>query len=409
MYEQSALFPEPPMRRRRTGWRVIATVGATAVVAGGAVLAVDLATHHTTVIAGSGSVSNALPAIDRRPWDRGGSGGGYGSGGSGGSSGSGSVGGGTGGSTGSTGASGTATAAEEVGVVDVNTVLQYQDARAAGTGMVLTSSGDVLTNNHVVDGSTSISVTVVSTGQTYTATVVGTDPTQDVAVIHLQNASGLQVANFGDSSSVQVGQSVIGVGNGGGTGGTPSTASGTVAALNQPITASDESGQNAEQLTGLIETNAPVVPGDSGGPLYDSSGRIVGMDTAASTSRTGTTSTSYAIPIDEARTIALQMENGQSSSVIQLGYPGFLGVSVTDASSGGAGIASVVAGGPAAQAGIVAGDVITGVNSTPVTSGTGLRDALSGHKPGQTVTITYSDAAGQSHSVSVTLVTGPAD
>jgi S1-C subfamily serine protease len=172
-----------------------------------------------------------------------------------------------------------ATAAQQVGVVNVDTVLKYQGARAAGTGMILNAGGEVLTNNHVVDGATSISVSVVSTGRTYTATVVGTDPADDVAVIQLQHASGLQTAKLGDSSTVAVGEAVTGVGNAGGTG-TLTQAAGTVQALNQSLTATDDNGQNAEQLTGMIESNAPIQAGDSGGPLYNSHGEIIGIDTA---------------------------------------------------------------------------------------------------------------------------------
>src|SRR5882757_5368163 len=202
-----------------------------------------------------------------------------------------------------------ATTAQQVGVVDINTVLSYQGAEAAGTGMVLTSSGDVLTNNHVVEGATSIKVTIVSTGATYTAKVVGTDPTDDVAVIQLQNASGLQTAKIGDSSDVKAGDAVTAVGNAGGTGGTPSAAKGSVTATGQTLTASDENGSNVETLTGMIEINANVVAGDSGGPLYDADGNVIGMDTAASTSSptyggaypggansgTGATTVAYAI------------------------------------------------------------------------------------------------------------------
>ena len=142
-------------------------------------------------------------------------------------------------------------------LVDVVSTEGDQGAIAAGTGIVLTSNGTVLTNNHVIRGATSIKVTDVGNGRTYTAKVVGYDATKDVAVIQLQNASGLTTASLGDSSSVQSGDSVTALGNAGGKGGTPSVAAGTVTALNQAITASDEgSGVNSEQLTGLIETNA---------------------------------------------------------------------------------------------------------------------------------------------------------
>jgi S1-C subfamily serine protease len=322
-----------------------------------------------------------------------------------------------GGSSGSSGT--TATAAQQVGIVNVNTVLKYQGAQAAGTGMILNSNGEVLTNNHVVDGATSISVTVPSTGKSYTATVVGTDPTDDVAVIQLQNASGLQTAKLGDSSKVSVGDAVTGVGNAGGTG-TLTQASGTVEALNQSLTATDDNGQNAEQLTGMIESNAPIQAGDSGGPLYNSNGEVVGMDTAAeAASQSSTASQAYSIPIDKALNIAHEIESGVDNSTIHQGYPGFLGVSIADSSANGFGnsgssvsgaqIQSVVDGSPAAGAGLAAGDVITTVNGTAVSSATDLHRALADDKPGTKVTITWTDTSGQSHSASVTLATGPAD
>jgi S1-C subfamily serine protease len=266
-----------------------------------------------------------------------------------------------------------------------------------------------LTNNHVVDGATKITVTVVSTGKTYTANVVGTDPTEDVAVLQLVGASGLQTANYGDSSGVAVGDTVTGVGNAEGAGGTPSAAAGKVTALNQPITATDDSGANAESLTGLIETNAAIEPGDSGGPLYDSVGKIIGMDTAAETNGQQTTA-AYAITIDHALDIARQIESATAStSTVHLGLPAFLGVSVVTANGSGAGVEQVVTGGPAAKAGIVAGDVITKVGGTTIASTAQLEPALAQYKAGQSVTITWTDTSGQSHHATATLIAGPAD
>ena len=172
------------------------------------------------------------------------------------------------------------------GLVDVTSTLGYQQATAKGTGIVLTSNGEILTNNHVINGATSVSVTDIGNGKTYKATVVGYDESKDVAVLQLTGASGLTVANIGDSSTVGVGNSVVALGNAEGLGGTPSVATGSVTALDQSITASDESSGTSEQLTGLIETNAGIQPGDSGGPLVNQHGQVVGMDTAASTNYT---------------------------------------------------------------------------------------------------------------------------
>ena len=211
-------------------------------------------------------------------------------------------------------------------LVDVVSTLGNQGASAAGTGIVLTSNGTVLTNNHVIRGATSIKVTDVGNGRTYTAMVVGYDASKDVAVIQLQNASGLTTANLGDSSSVRSGDSVTALGNAGGKGGTPSVATGAVTALNQGITASDEgSGVNSEQLTGLIETNADIQPGDSGGALVNSFGQVIGMNTAASSgtqfqSESGQSAAqAYAIPVDNAESIAKQIEAGQGSSTVHIG------------------------------------------------------------------------------------------
>ena len=201
------------------------------------------------------------------------------------------------------------------GLVDVVSTLGYQNATAAGTGMVLTSTGEVLTNNHVINGATSISVTDIGNGKTYKATVVGYDKSKDIAVLQLQNASGLQTVNLGDSSTVTVGQNVVAIGNAEGKGGTPSVVTGSVTALNQAITASDDGSSDSEQLSGLIETNAPIQPGDSGGPLVNSAGQVVGIDTAASSS-SQMTSAQAATPG--------QSQQGQSQQGQSRSHPGLL-------------------------------------------------------------------------------------
>jgi S1-C subfamily serine protease len=364
--------PEPPRRPRRAAL-VAAGLGVTAVaVAVG--LGISAATSGSSVVSGQGSASPANPPAAANT------------------------------------STGSATAAQQVGVVDIDTVLQYQGAEAAGTGMILTSSGEVLTNNHVVDGATSIKVTVVSSGASYTAKVVGTDPSDDVAVLQLQGASGLQTAKIGNSSDVNVGDAVTAVGNAGGVGGTPSAASGSVVALNQTLTASNENGGNAETLTGMIEINAPVVAGDSGGPLYDSHNEVVGMDTAASSTfgYGGGQTTAYAIPIGKALGIADKIESGQASSTIHIGNPAFLGVSLQDSQSGPV-VGSVASGTPAASAGLQAGDVITSVDGKSVSSAQNVATTIAGHHPGDKITLGWTDASGQSHTATITLATGPAD
>jgi S1-C subfamily serine protease len=306
------------------------------------------------------------------------------------------------------------------GVVDINTVLGYEGGSGAGTGMILTANGLVLTNNHVVDGATSISVTLVSNGRTFRASVVGTDPTQDIALIQLTGASGLSTIPLGNSSSVSVGDAVVAIGNAGGAGGTPAAVTGSVQAINQTITASDPGGANAETLNGLIQTDAPIQPGDSGGPLVSTAGKVIGMDTAASAGRRfdASASAGFAIPINQALTIARQIEAGPASSTIHLGLPGFLGVAVQSAtaqggfgssSSSGAVITQVVPGSPAARAGLAAGDTITAFDGQSVDSPDTLTTLTRGHHPGDRVQVGWTDQAGASQKATITLATGPAD
>jgi S1-C subfamily serine protease len=309
----------------------------------------------------------------------------------------------------------------------VVSTLDYGEGEAAGTGIVLTSSGEVLTNNHVVDGATSIEVTDVGNGKTYSATVVGYDVTSDIAVLKLKDASGLVTATLGNSSTVALGQSVVGIGNAGGAGGTPSAATGTVTALGQDITAADESSGSSEQLTGLIETDADIQAGDSGGPLVNMSGQVVGVDTAGSStfqlqpdgsqSGSGSSSDGFAIPINQAASIAKEIESGQSSSSVHIGATAFLGVEVASTSGysgsqfgiSGATIEGVVSGSPAATAGLSQGDTITSIGGRAVSSSTSLRNVLVGFHPGQKVSISWVDSSGSSHTATVDLTSGPTE
>jgi S1-C subfamily serine protease len=302
-----------------------------------------------------------------------------------------------------TGGTGSASSAQQVGVVDIDTVLGYQGARAAGTGMVLTSDGLVLTNHHVVAGETSMTVTVVATGQTYDADVVGTDAADDVAVVQMHGASGLDTIRT-NTDGASVGDEVTGVGNAGGVGGTPSAAPGRVTAVGQTITATDEDGSNPETVSGLIETDAAIAAGDSGGPLFNSDDEAVGMDTAGASDGSPQ---GYAIPIGTALSIAQQIESGSTGGNIQSGHAGFLGVSVQDVPGGGAQVAQVVDGAPAASAGIVAGDVITSVDGNQVGSTSDLSAAMSSLSAGQQVTVTWVDGDGQPQQGTVTLGSGP--
>ncbi|MGC8498451.1 MAG: S1C family serine protease [Acidimicrobiales bacterium] len=294
-------------------------------------------------------------------------------------------------------------------LVDINTSYNYQQAAGAGTGIVLSSDGLVLTNNHVISGATSISAVDLGNGRTYSVKVLGYDRTADVALIQLEGAHGLTTATLSSSGSTpSVGSSVYALGNAGGAGGTPSMTAGSVVALDQSITASEDNG-SSEQLSGLIETNANLYPGDSGGALTDASGTVVGMDTAASTAVSFNSSgQGYAIPISTALSIANAIEAHHGSATIHLGTTAFLGVEVsTTASGSGATIAGVIAGSPAASTSLTAGDVITTINGSPVTSPNSLANTIAGFHVGQKITLTWSQSSGTHSTASVVLVAGP--
>ena len=307
------------------------------------------------------------------------------------------------------------------GLVDINVTFGNAAAGAA-TGMVLTPSGVVLTNNHVIAGATRITARDIGDGRTYRASVVGYARTRDVAIIQLAGASDLRTVPLGDSQTVTVGDRVVALGNAGGVGGRPSAARGRVTALDQTITASDMGGGNAQRLTRLIQTNAPIRPGDSGGPLVDARGRVIGMDAAASAAFAAhpAATEGYAIPIDRALALARQIERGASSTIVHVGPTGFLGVQLVPAGQVGGGIggtpgsrfrgaliAGVLPGYPAEAAGLAEGDVVTSIDGRPVDSANALTGVLSTRHPGDVVRIAWVDRQGRAHQAAVTLASGP--
>jgi S1-C subfamily serine protease len=304
------------------------------------------------------------------------------------------------------------------GVVDVVSTLGFQGATAAGTGIVLSSSGEVLTNNHVIDGATAIKVRDVGNGRVYTASVAGYDAAHDVAVLRLNGASGLATADLGNSSAVRTGQKVVAMGNAGGKNGAPSVATGRVTGLDESITASDESSGSSEQLQGLIRTNAGIEPGDSGGPLINTHGQVIGVNTAASATSgnqlsSATTTQAFTIPINDALSIARRIDAGTASATTHIGATAFLGIATTPAAGvaglpGGAAVAGVQQGSAAAAAGLTAGDEITSVGGHAVTSPSGIRSVLGQYHPGDKISLTWTDQAARSHSATVVLTTGPA-
>lgn len=325
------------------------------------------------------------------------------------------------------------------GVVDIIAQDAYQQAESEGTGMVLTPKGEVLTNNHVVEGSSTIRVKPVDGQKSYAATVIGVDPTADVALLQMHGASGLATVPVGNSSKVSVGDSVVAIGNALGLGGKPTVTEGAITALNRSVTASDQNGANTENLTGMLQTSAQLASGDSGGPLADAAGKVIGMDTAApggqsSEQASGTQSIGWAIPINKAMSVVDQIRSNSSDPNILIGPRPFIGVDVQDASQAaqgansgfpgvgggpfnstpapavdsGAYVTQVVPGSPAESAGIQAGDVIVSFDGKTITGEKELSNDEAPLRPGDSASIGWVDQSGQQHSATITLATGPA-
>ena len=344
----------------------------------------------------------------------------------------------------------------EPGVVDVSADLQYLDETAEGTGFVIdAAAGLVLTNNHVIDGATSVTVTPVAEGKSYQAAVVGYDLRDDVAVLRIKGASGLKAVTTGNSDALTVGTQVLALGNEAGQGGPPTVAPGVISSMGRSIVASDQSSGLTETLHGMLQTSADIRPGDSGGPLANAAGQVVGIDTAAGSGGAGMRFAGYAIPINTALSVASQIAAAHPGPAIRLGMPAFLGVLLPDSAStspdqqaaqeeqsqdgtagngsssgrgcvngdtssytavpaaiaparSGALVDGVVCGTPAASAGLVAGDVITSFGGHTVTSARALSSVLDADQPGTRAELDWVGINGARHSATVTLGTGPA-
>jgi len=293
-------------------------------------------------------------------------------------------------------------------IVNINGVIP--DGFIAGTGMVLTSSGLVLTNNHVVANTSALTAQLAGSGPIYPAVVVGVDPTQDVAVIQLEGATGLPVTPFDLSGSLAVGDPVTGSGNAGGLDGAPLSATGTVTSLDETIFVEDEDATIVETLDGVVCFNAPIRPGDSGGPLLEASGRVIGMDTAGALSTATGASASWgcAIPITRAVTIAHEIEAGTPSPYFESGHRGILGVSVTTRTGGGGcTVTAVTPADAAAAAGLVVGDEITTVGGIPVPSMADFNFVMQDRRPGDDVTLVWRTLSGATHTGVAALSAGP--
>ncbi|QUR65876.1 S1C family serine protease [Mycobacterium spongiae] len=291
-------------------------------------------------------------------------------------------------------------------VVNIDTRLGYNNAIGAGTGIVIDPSGVVLTNNHVISGATEISAFSVGTGQNYGVDVVGYDRTQDIAVLQLRGAAGLPAAAIG--GGVSVGEPIVAMGNSGGQGGTPRAVPGHVVAVGQTVEASDALTGIVETLSGLIQFDAAIQPGDSGGPTVNSMGQVVGINTAASDNfQLSQGGQGFAIPIGRAMGIAGQIRSGAGSPTVHIGPTAFLGLGVVDNNGNGASVQRVVGNAPASALGIYNGDVVTAVNGKPINSAAAMADALNAHHPGDTISLTWRSKSGATHTADVTLAQGP--
>ena len=324
------------------------------------------------------------------------------SGGTGGPSSNGTGGGTPGGSTSGGGTGSAVLDSVQPSIVDIYTTVA--GGQAAGTGIVLDSSGLVVTNNHVIAGATSVKVELAGTSDDFTATVLGYDIADDVALLKLDDASGLTAATIA-RSDVQEGDQVTALGNALGRGGTPAVAAGTVTGTDQSIDVQTDDGTTAH-LEGLIETDAALQPGDSGGPLVDAQGQVVGMDVAASLEQgRRSANDSYAIPIATVLDVVKQIESGNGTDRIHVGARGVLGIQL-DPQNGGATVSGVKSGGAADKAGIAEGDTILAVDGQSVQDFTDLQTVLLPYHPGDKVQVTWTDGSSR-HSASLTLTEGP--
>jgi len=301
------------------------------------------------------------------------------------------------------------------GLVDINTTLSYQGAVGAGTGILLSPDGEVLTNNHVIEGATEITAVSLANSRTYPVDVIGFDRASDIALVRLRGATGLPTAILGTSSTLAVGDPIAAIGNSNGSSAPPSYAPGTVTEIGASVRASDESGGGARELYDLIRVAAEIRPGDSGGPLVNGAGQVVGVNVAATlTYRMGgvTGGEGFAIPIDRALGIANQIRSGVISDSIHLGDTAFIGVGIADSSPmsrgpAGAVVRQVLPGTPAGQIGLFSGDLITAVDGIPINSAEDLSNVMDQRRPGDTIMLTWIDRAGIPRNAPLVLAKGP--
>ncbi|MFE7418605.1 S1C family serine protease [Rhodococcus sp. NPDC057529] len=280
----------------------------------------------------------------------------------------------------------------------------------AGTGIVLTPDGVVLTNHHVIDGALDISAVSLGNGAAYVADVLGYDSSRDIAVLRLQGAGDLPAATLAKNTAVGIGDPVTAVGNAEG-GGVPVAARGFVTDLGQAITARSSTDGSRNRLNGLIQIDAAVRPGDSGGPLVDATAAVIGVNTAGNADSDPTKPApaqprSYAVPIDTAMTIVDQVRAGTASATVHIGDTPLLGISVTD-NARGAEVLWISIGTPADDAGIEIGDVVTEFDGIPIRSSDDLSGLMIARHPGDAVEVRWLDEAGRARSTTIVLEKGP--
>lgn len=309
------------------------------------------------------------------------------------------------------------------GLVNITTTLANGSGEGAGTGMVISSNGEVLTNNHVIENADTINVEIGGNGSSRTAKVIGYDVADDVALLKIDNVSGLDTIPIGNADDVLVDDPIVVVGNALGRGGDPTETSGTVTALDREITATDSDGSNAETLSNMIQVQADVQPGDSGGALVDSGGKVIGMTTAASTGgfrfQQMTDGVGFAIRIDKALSVVKQIRNGEEVDGVHVGGRALLGVTLQDtsaspfgrrggssSSANGALVSGVASDTPAAGAGVQAGDVIVSIGDQTINSVSDLQDVMNKYHPGDKVEVGWTDSSGSEQHATVKFIEG---
>jgi putative serine protease PepD len=280
-----------------------------------------------------------------------------------------------------------------------DSVVSIATGSGEGSGVVLTADGYVLTNNHVVAGARNVRVVFVD-GKSAQANVVGTDPRTDLAVVKASGVSGLKAAKFGDSGAIKVGDTVLALGSPLGLQG--SVTSGIISAKDRTIRAGSDNSQAGTSISGVLQTDAAINPGNSGGALVNTAGEVIGINTAIARSgdSQGNIGVGFAIPSNKARVAAEQLMRGEKVS-----HP-YLGVSLGSTDDGGAVISSVTASGPAAQAGLQQGDVVTRANGKTIKDSDDLVAVIQAGKVGDKIEITYT-RNGQEKTITVTLAEAP--